>query len=285
MPSYFVILVLAIIQGACELLPVSSSAHVIMAEKLLGLDPTSPPLTLLLVILHTGTMFAVLVYFWPAWRERVFASAQSLREFCYRVVVATVATGVVGIALLLFIEKVLLRGAAKAEVESLFGNLNLIATGLALVGVLILWSGYRAGRAPGAEVSLRSALWVGLVQGLCLPIRGFSRSGATISTGLLCGTDRARIEEFSFALAVVLTPPVLAREILRLAKADGFLSAAGGTHGVLVPCLLGLVCSFLAGFAALRLLSRVLEQGRWQWFGYYCLAAAAAVATAARLGW
>jgi len=280
-----VILVLAIIQGACELLPVSSSAHVIMAEKLLGLDPTSPPLTLLLVILHTGTMFAVLVYFWPAWRERVFASAQSLREFCYRVVVATVATGIVGIALLLFIEKVLLRGAAKAEVESLFGNLYLIATGLALVGVLILWSGYRRGRAHGAELSLSSAVLVGLVQGLCLPVRGFSRSGATISTGLLCGTDRARIEEFSFALAVVLTPPVVAREILRLAKADGFLTAAGGAHGVAIPCLLGLLFSFLAGLAALRLLSRVLEQGRWQWFGYYCLAASAAVATAARLGW
>ena len=62
------ILILAIVQGAAELLPVSSSAHVIVAEKLMGLDPTAPQMTLLLVMLHTGTMFAVIVYFWKSWR-------------------------------------------------------------------------------------------------------------------------------------------------------------------------------------------------------------------------
>ncbi|MGC7532782.1 undecaprenyl-diphosphate phosphatase, partial [Pandoraea pneumonica] len=62
------ILVLAVIQGAAELLPVSSSAHVIAAEKLMGLDPTAPQMTLLLVMLHTGTMFAVIAYFWKSWR-------------------------------------------------------------------------------------------------------------------------------------------------------------------------------------------------------------------------
>jgi len=72
MLSYFQILILALIQGACELLPVSSSAHVIAAEKLMGLDPSSPEMTMLLVMLHTGTMFAVIVYFWRGWR----------RDFC-----------------------------------------------------------------------------------------------------------------------------------------------------------------------------------------------------------
>jgi len=69
MLTYLKILILAIIQGACELLPVSSSAHVIAAEKLMGLDPSAPELTLLLVMLHTGTMFAVIVYFWNGWRR------------------------------------------------------------------------------------------------------------------------------------------------------------------------------------------------------------------------
>jgi hypothetical protein len=68
------ILVLAIVQGAAELLPVSSSAHVIVAEKLMGLDPTAPRMTLLLVMLHTGTMFAVILYFWRTWRITYFAS-------------------------------------------------------------------------------------------------------------------------------------------------------------------------------------------------------------------
>ena len=68
------ILILAVIQGATELLPVSSSAHVIVAEKLMGLDPTKPQMTLLLVMLHTGTMLAVIVFFWNSWKVNFFAS-------------------------------------------------------------------------------------------------------------------------------------------------------------------------------------------------------------------
>jgi undecaprenyl-diphosphatase len=75
MPEYLLqILLLGLVQGAAELLHVSSSAHVIVAEKLLGLDPSSPEWTFLLVMLHTGTMFAVIVYFWNAWRWSYFSS-------------------------------------------------------------------------------------------------------------------------------------------------------------------------------------------------------------------
>ena len=80
--NYLHVLLLAIIQGLCELLPVSSSAHVIVAEKLLGLDPTSPQMTFLLVMLHTGTMFAVIVYFWKAWRRDYFSSPAAFVETC-----------------------------------------------------------------------------------------------------------------------------------------------------------------------------------------------------------
>jgi undecaprenyl-diphosphatase len=66
------VLVLSVIQGACELLPVSSSAHVLVAAKLKGIDPSSPQMTFLLVMLHTGTMFAVIVYFWQSWRNDYF---------------------------------------------------------------------------------------------------------------------------------------------------------------------------------------------------------------------
>ena len=71
--SFWQILVLGLVQGAAELLPVSSSAHVIIAEKLLGLDPSAPEMTFLLVMLHTGTMFAVIVYFWKSWRDSYFS--------------------------------------------------------------------------------------------------------------------------------------------------------------------------------------------------------------------
>jgi undecaprenyl-diphosphatase len=240
----------------------------------MGIDPTSPQMTLLLVALHTGTMFAVLVYFWRPWLRELTASSASLWNFIKQLVIATIATAVVGLILLFLIEKVILRGFDNTEIESLFGNLTLIACALALVGILIIFSG-RAGTpaSDGDGPNTRESLVIGGVQGLALPFRGFSRSGATISTGLLLGVSRIRSEQFSFALAVILTPPVVAREFLRLAKAHA-LSAGSGSGGLahqLFPALIGMIASFFAGLLALRWLSSWLERGRWQYFGYYCL--------------
>jgi undecaprenyl-diphosphatase len=271
--SWLQILVLAVVQGIAELLPVSSSAHVIVAEKLMGLDPTTPEMTLLLVMLHTGTMFAVILYFWAAWKRQFFSSKAAFVQAAKVIVAATVVTGVIGLALKELIEKVLMRGSGKNEIEQLFGNHWLIAGGLAAAGVLIIVSGFRTMARPGADqVGMKSALWIGAVQGFCLPVRGFSRSGATVSTGLLAGVARDRSEAFSFALAVVLTPAVIAREGWRFYKAS---AATGHTaHDwlpLLTPSLIGMVFSFAAGLLALRWLSRWLEAGRWQYFGFYCL--------------
>ena len=273
--SVFQILILALVQGAAELLPVSSSAHVIVAEKLMGLDPTAPSLTLLLVMLHTGTMFAVILYFWKQWRTTYFSSMRAFRTNALNVLVATAATGVVGLALLKIIKIVFAGGAPDFEVEQLFGNARLMATALAAAGVLIIVSS-RIGERNRGELSAASALIVGAVQGLCLPFRGFSRSGATISTGLALGVQRQRAEEFSFALAVVLTPAVIAKEVLRMLKTQGSTVSAD-LMGSLAPGLLGMVLSFGAGLLALRWLSGWLEHGRWHLFGAYCLFAACVV--------
>src|SRR5881275_1391259 len=108
--SIFHVIILAIVQGLAELLPVSSSAHVVVAEKLMGLDPSSPEMTFLLVMLHTGTMFAVILYFWPRWKAR-FVSVDVVKPL----VLATGATGVLGLILKHLIEKVFLRGSGKEE--------------------------------------------------------------------------------------------------------------------------------------------------------------------------
>lgn len=272
------ILILAIVQGAAELLPVSSSAHVIVAEKLMGLDPTAPEMTLLLVMLHTGTMFAVIVYFWKAWREAYFSSAPAFRANALYVLTATALTGVVGLVLLQVIKRVVAGNSPDFEVEHLFGNARLMAAALAAAGVLIIVSS-RWPEPGNKDWSLSSAAWVGAVQGLCLPFRGFSRSGATISTGLFLGVSRRRAEEFSFALAVVLTPAVIAKESYRLYKAAA-LSSSAASHGlyhVAGASLLGMVLSFLSGLVALRWLSRWLERGHWHYFGVYCLLASLVV--------
>lgn len=277
--STFDTIVLAIVQGLAELLPISSSAHVIIAEKLLGLDPTSPPMTLLLVMLHTGTMVAVIVYFWRQWRATYFQSLAALRGFAGRVVAATVLTAAVAEGIWLGIAKTALAGHPHAEIEELFGHLEVIAPALAVAGILIVAAGLIAARrpAPPGDDTLRpgQAGVIGAVQGLCLPFRGFSRSGATISTGLLLGVSRREAEAFSFALAVVLTPPVVAREALRLLHSQGL--GAAGIAGAAWQSLLGALVAFGAGLVALRWLSRWLQGGRWYFFGIYCLFAAAAV--------
>jgi undecaprenyl-diphosphatase len=344
------ILILGIVQGLAELLPVSSSAHVVVTEKLLGLDPSSPPMTLLLVMLHTGTMFAVIAYFWRSWRTTYFRSWAVFKQFFGAVVLATVLTGVIGEGMMVLIEHTLLRSVPHAQIEDLFGRLQYIAPALAIAGVLIIVAGLYQRRQSGnvsvrgrlpvnpdatipataqaalvrptlwqtaagpaaaaalaaeplarsvlaepvdaaqavdiataSELTARQAGIIGAIQGLSLPFRGFSRSGATISTGLLLGISRTRAEIFSFALAVVLTPPVVAREALRLlhapvAQGDASLGA------IAVRSLFGALVAFVAGLAALRWLSRWLEHGRWHLFGVYCLAAAGVVAVLHHMG-
>ena len=285
--NFLQILILGLVQGAAELLPVSSSAHVIVAEKLLGLNPSTPEMTFLLVMLHTGTMFAVIVYFWASWRASYFASWAAFRTILVNVVAATVATGVVGLLLQYLIEKIFLgHHGEKAEVELLFSQLPLIGAALFAAGLLIIYAGIREERNRGRkDITLHGAGWIGVIQGFCLPFRGFSRSGATISTGLLLGIDRRRAEEFSFALAVVLTPVIIVKELGRLLKTQPQITEASHLAALLQPGLVGMVFSFLSGLGALWLLSRWLEQGRWKFFGFYCLAAAVVVFGLAKIGY
>jgi undecaprenyl-diphosphatase len=155
-----------------------------------------------------------------------------------------------------------------------------MSAALAAAGILIIIAGWNDQRHPGSEnsVGLRGSCWIGGIQGVCLPFRGFSRSGATISMGLLLGITKRKAEEFSFALAVVLTPPVIAREVWRLLEAQHLSTlSAHRTAELFYPSLLGMVLSFIAGILALKWLSNWLERGRWHIFGIYCLCASVVI--------
>jgi len=317
------VIILAIVQGLAELLPVSSSAHVIVAEKLMGMNPSAPEMTLLLVMLHTGTMLAVIVYFWNRWRRTFLNSMPEFKNFAVALIVATLLTGIVGGGIIEFIEKVMMRHQPHAWVEQLFNRLDLIAIALAAGGVLILIAGLVENRrakshgtsgahsgasgtaGPGApplpgasgaraavtagvlenrgaaQTASASAMTplqyssIGAIQGLVVPFRGFSRSGGTISIGLLLRVARRTAEDFSFALAVILTPPADAREVWRLYQSQHHNLAAMVPSAT--PSILGMVFAFFAGLLALKWLSRWLETGRWHLFGIYCLAAAVVV--------
>ncbi len=293
--TYLRIAILALIQGAAELLPVSSSAHVILAEKLMGFDdPSSPEMTFLLIMLHTGTMVAVLYYFWPRWKRLLFPAARGGADgsaaprfhFLKMVILASVFTAALGWGLIRLIEEVVqirMLGHGKGEIEDLFKNLYLIGTSLLVVGLFIIAAGWREQKAQTKALTSGSSILIGIIQALCIPFRGFSRSGATISTALFCGVSRPLAEDFSFALAVVLTPAAIGRLLHRLLKAKDWHGSAELTE-LLLPGLLGMVFSFIAGLLALKFLSWVLERGRWTYFGYYCILAALAVFAAAIAG-
>src|SRR5579864_6445635 len=146
MDFYAKVLILALIQGAAELLPVSSSAHVILAQKLMGFDPSSPSMVFLLIMLHTGTMFAAIVYFWAGWKATLFppqGSPGAGRRFVLLIVLATAATGVLGLGLQFLIERVVLErwfGHPRGEIEQLFKSLPLIGVALLAAGLVILAS-------------------------------------------------------------------------------------------------------------------------------------------------
>jgi len=331
--NYIQVLILALIQGAAELLPVSSSAHVILVAKLMGLKPKSSDFIFLLVMLHTGTMFAVIYYFWPRWRWLFSRNSSSplttqaspypgvsRGQFLKMIVVATACTGALGYGLKIFIERIVLIGMLhheKAEVEDLFDSLPLIAVSLFVVGIFVIVAGLAAtpqkigenrenrGTNLGPLASLfsllppvrrfsnpnstsplsaRTSIWIGLIQGLCLPFRGFSRSGATISMALLCGAERKLAEDFSFALAIVLTPAVIVRALYRLLRDPNWTSETR-LIDLIMPGLVGMVFSFVAGLLALKILSAALEKGHWKYFGYYCIFASLMVLAAALGGY
>ena len=199
------------------------------------------------------------------------------------VIYATITTGVVGLCAQFIIEDLVLWGKAGGAVESLFGNLWIIATALAAVGVLIISAGFLSKKdpngdprrppisPPSAQDSTAVSVLIGAVQGLALPFRGFSRSGSAISVGLLTRLSRGYAEDLSFALALVLTIPVVGRETWRLQQLSSGSKYTLTTFPV-VTGLIGMLLSFGAGLVAIRWLSAWLEKGRWSYFGIYCLA-------------
>src|ERR1700732_3453451 len=94
--SIFHVILLAIVQGFAELLPISSSAHVVVAEKLMKIDPSAPESTFLLVMLHTGTMLAVILYFWKQWRRAFFYDLEAFKNSAFLLILATAFTGIIG---------------------------------------------------------------------------------------------------------------------------------------------------------------------------------------------
>jgi undecaprenyl-diphosphatase len=241
-------LILGIIQGLTEFLPVSSSAHLVMGEELL--DANEPGIAFD-VLVHSATLLAVLVYF----RRRILRLVLD-RSWSYagKIVLGTIPAGAVG---LLF----------ESQLESTFDDLGLLVVTLAITGILLLsLDAIPEGRSETVEPTWWQSWWIGCAQMVSI-LPAISRSGATIVTARWLGLAPGPSAEFSFLLSI---PALVGALVLQL----GEIQAGGSGQGV--AYLVGWIAAFVSGIVAIMLVFRLLARGRFSLFGWYCLAAAGA---------
>lgn len=250
----FKVIVMAIVQGVTEMLPVSSSGHLVLAKRLLGLDAPGATLE---VALHAGTLGSILLYY----RMRILALIRGLWggdaggtwRYAAALALGCAPAAVAGV---LF----------KDRIECLFDSPRLAGGFLLVTGALLLVSRLARPRGDGEVTPLRGLL-VGCVQAFAL-LPGISRSGSTIAAARLAGVAPAKAAEYSFLMAL----PLLAGAVLLSAGEMVHEGAGAVSPGLLA---LGAAVAGLVGYAAIGVVVRCLAAGRFWLFGFYCLGAGA----------
>lgn len=243
---------LGIVQGLTEFLPVSSSGHLVFFQSLLGFK--EPPI-FFDVMLHLGTLLAVVIYIWADIGRIIKGIVSTLRrkeenregaKLFLWIIVATIPTGLMGIFF-------------KDWLESFFSKPKLVG-GMLLITGLVLWLTRWANKEgkPLGRMGWSDAILIGIAQGFAI-IPGISRSGATISMGLFCGLDRELSGKFSFLLSI---PAILGAILLEIKKVD--------SGGALWTTLIGSVIAFGVGILTLTLLIKIIKMGKIFNFSYYC---------------
>jgi undecaprenyl-diphosphatase len=261
-------LVMGVVQGLTEFLPVSSSGHLIIVPALLGWhDPFITSLAFS-VMLHIGTLAALLIYFRADWLRLVPAGLATIRDrsfesdadrrLAWLLVVATIPALLIGVFL-------------NDPIESRFREVGLVAVMLVIGGV-ILWLAERNGsrRLLAVDLTFPRALAIGLAQALAL-IPGISRSGISIAAGLFTGLNRESAARFSFLMATPVTAAAAAYESLKVIRGDLGVSVPIG------PLLIGLAASFVFGIVAISVLLRFLRTRSTDIFVAYRILIAAVV--------
>lgn len=254
-------ILLGLLQGLTEFLPVSSSGHLIIGGALLGLKQSG---ILLEVSLHFGTLVAVCIFFWPQIRDIIAAVwAVLLRKktkdvkvlqkrrksllLLLCIIAASIPTAIIG----LFIGH---------YSDVLFTSVKLVGALLLVTGV-ILWLTPRNFKGKPKPITVKKSLLVGLVQGIAV-LPGISRSGSTIAAALFLGVSREEAARFSFLISL---PAILGASLLEALKMK-----SAGVSAELLPALAGAVVAGVSGYLALRFLIKVLNRGKLHYFAFYC---------------
>ena len=262
---------LGIIQGLAEFLPISSSGHLAVAQNLLHFSAAGADATAFTVLLHLGTLAAVIVAYWHDIVEMVREFFRAISDLIrHRSSVHTPPARRLLLLIIVGTLPLFLILPFKDRIEALSANMWFIGFAFLFTGVLLFLSDrVRRGRKTEKTATLRDTLIVGAAQAIAT-CPGISRSGMTICAGTFLGFDRRFAVRFSFLLSL---PAVIGANLLELKD----LAASGGLAASAVPaCLVGIVTAGVVGYLSIRLLRMVAEKGRFGWFAYYCWAAGAA---------
>ena len=251
--SWLEALVLGIVQGLTEYLPVSSSGHLAIGSALFGIEGEEN--LAFTIVVHVATVFSTLVILWKEieWIFRGLFKFQMNSETRYviNILISMIPIGIVGVFF-------------KDTVEAIFGSGLLIVGCMLLVTAALLSFSYYAKPRQKENLSMKDAFIIGLAQA-CAVLPGLSRSGTTIATGLLLGNNKAKLAQFSFLMVI---PPILGEALLDVLKLVKGENIAGDIP--MLSLVVGFVAAFLSGCLACKWMINIVKKGKLIYFAIYC---------------
>lgn len=252
--SWIEALILGILQGLTEYLPVSSSGHLAIGSALFGIEGEDN-LTFTIVV-HVATVLSTLVILWKEinWIFRGLFKFQMNEETRYvvNIIISMIPIGIIGVFF-------------KDYVEDIFGSGLLVVGCMLLITALLLTYSYYAKPRPKEKISIKDAFIIGLAQA-CAVLPGLSRSGSTIATGLILGNKKESLAQFSFLMVI---PPILGEALLDGMKIVKDASMAGAEISTL-SLIVGFLAAFISGCIACKWMINIVKKGKLIYFGIYC---------------
>jgi len=246
-------LILGLLQGLTEYLPVSSSGHLAIGSTLFGIEGEEN--LAFTIVVHVATVLSTLVILWKEidWIFKGLFKWQMNDETRYviNIIISMMPVGIVGVFF-------------KDEVEAVFGSGLLVVGCCLLLTAALLTFSYYYKPTPKPNISRRDAFIIGLAQA-CAVLPGLSRSGSTIATGLLLGNDKARLAQFSFLMVI---PPILGEALLNSIKLAQGEAVAGDIPAL--SLLVGFLAAFVSGCLACKWMINIVKKGKLIYFAIYC---------------
>ena len=252
--SWFEALILGLIQGLTEYLPVSSSGHLAIGQAIFGMESGEENL-MFTVAVHVATVLSTIVILWSEidWIFRGLFKFELNAETKYvlNILVSMIPVGIVGLFF-------------KDQVEAIFGSGLLVVGCCLLITASLLIFSYLAKPRQKEKISWKDALIIGIAQAIAV-LPGVSRSGSTIATGLLLGNKKESLAQFSFLMVI---PPILGEALLDVLKMAKGENVTGSIETF--PLMVGFVAAFLAGCFACKWMINIVKKGKLIYFGIYC---------------